>query len=91
MNQIKMNQMPDDLNETEVLVLNACASQIVSETGCEFAYADDVKIDGMSKHQVAGYVGSLSSKGYISVEPDSKQMMLKNKAANLYDRYFETI
>jgi hypothetical protein len=91
MNQITMNQTPADLNETECAVLNACAMQIVYETSCEFGYADDVKIEGMTKHQIAGYVSQLCQKGYIDIEPDSKQMMLRDKAAVLYDRHFETM
>lgn len=61
----------DSLNATEKEILQAMYNEVVACTGDEFGYMEDVSRCGLSKHQFAGYVGSLMKKGaidYISEE-----------------------
>ena len=67
------------LNKNEQAVLDAIRVQIEYE---DFTYAEYVKVDGLSKQQIAGYIGDLTKKGLISVDVDEYdgQIMLLESA-----------
>jgi hypothetical protein len=73
------------LNEFEIAVLNACVSEIMSCTGGEFGYSDDVEVEGLTKKQIGGYLSQLSQKKVISIYDDWKQMHLKELAEQYVD------
>jgi hypothetical protein len=54
-----------DLNKNEQEVLRAVIWNVKDCTHWEFGFGDEIEVDGLSKHQVAGYLSSLQSKGYI--------------------------
>jgi len=59
--------MKEELNINEKKVLKAMIKQAWDETHGEFGYSDQIKVSGLNKHEVAGYISSLKNKGYISV------------------------
>jgi len=42
----------------------------MARQGWDFGYSDNVKVVDLTKHQVAGYLGDLQRKGFISIQPD---------------------
>lgn len=48
-------------------VLKAALDSIDEESGGEFGYASDVKVEGLSKKQVSGYLSQLVQKGYLTI------------------------
>ena len=72
------------LNTNEYKVLKAMVRQALDETGGEFGYTDMIKVNGLSKHQVAGYIGDLEKKRYISIYPDFNQFMLRKKVEEVF-------
>lgn len=88
------------LNEKELAVFRAAAQQIIDSTGGQFGYLSDAETpDGMTRHEFAGYTGSLTAKGLIHVSDDEyKQLTLTAAGAEnlrerglFNDRSFETI
>ena len=71
------------LNKNEVKVLRALVDQVWSETGGEFGYTDLIKVKGLTKHQIAGYVGDLDKKGYIIVY-ENNQFLLNKKVEDIF-------
>ena len=59
-----------NLNETELKVLNACAQEVINCTNGEFGYTEDIKVEGLSKNQLKGYLSQLVQKSLIT-PPDS--------------------
>ena len=53
------------LNENERKVLCAVMWNTKDVSGWDFGFGDEIEIEGLTKHQVAGYLSSLQSKGYI--------------------------
>jgi hypothetical protein len=78
---------PEDLNEGEYKVLLACAKNIDHNTGIEFGYADEVKVEGLSKHQIAGYISQLSQKRYITIDDECQQMSFMDKSVLQFDNH----
>ena len=58
----KQNDM-DNFNNNEKLVLKALAGEMKACTGGDFGYLSDADKCGLSKHEFAGYLGSLQKKG----------------------------
>jgi hypothetical protein len=53
-----------DLNENELKVLKS----LVNSSACnghDFGWTDEYEDCGLTAHQMAGYIGQLSTKGYI--------------------------
>ena len=73
------------LNTNEYKVLKAMVKQAWDETGGEFGYTDTIKVNDLSKHQVAGYIGDLEKKRYISIYPDFNQFLLRKKVEEVFD------
>ena len=44
-----------------------------------------IKVKGLSKHQIAGYIGDLEKKGYIIVYHEFDQFMLKKKVEKVFE------
>lgn len=59
-----------DLNENEIKVLKSLIRSS-SGNGHDFGWTDEYDEIGLSKHQMAGYIGQLSTKGYISLSDHS--------------------
>ena len=55
------------LNKNEVKVIRALVEQAWSESEGEFGFTDNIKVKGLNKHQIAGYIGDLEKKGYIRI------------------------
>lgn len=76
--------MENLLNENELIVLNACVEEVINCTRSEFGYSDDVKVTGMPKKVVAGYLSQLSQKRFIIISSDfDNQMHLTTKTKDL--------
>ena len=73
------------LNVNEYKVLKAMVKQAWDETGGEFGYTDMIKVNCLSKHQVAGYIGDLEKKRYISIYSDFNQFMVRKKVEEVFD------
>lgn len=73
------------LNKIEIAVLNACVDEIMSCTGGEFGYTDDLAIDGLTKNQLAGYLSQLIQKQLIGIYPEFNQLYLKELAKEYVD------
>lgn len=54
------------LNENELKVLKSLVASSAGN-GHDFGFTDEYTDCGLSKHQMAGYIGSLSRKDYISL------------------------
>ena len=52
-----------NFNENETKVLKALAEEMKNYTNGEFGYMGDAKRGEFSKHEFAGYVGSIFKKG----------------------------
>lgn len=74
-----------ELNTNEYKVLKAMVRQAWDETRGEFGYTDTIKVNGLSKHQVAGYIGDLEKKRYINIFPDFNQFLLVKKVEEVFD------
>ncbi len=55
-----------NLNENEMKVLKSLVNSS-SGNGHDFGWTDEYEDCGLTKHQMAGYIGSLSTKGYIDL------------------------
>lgn len=75
--------MKDELNKNEKRVLKAMVKQAWNETGGEFGYTDQIKVSGLNKHEVAGYISVLKKKGYISIG-GYDQFYLKKKVEEIF-------
>jgi hypothetical protein len=79
-----------NLNENETKVLKALAAQMQDCTGGEFGYINDTDRCGLSKHEFAGYIGSLTKKDVFEyIEPlehlkSAVQFILKEE---IYEQY----
>lgn len=78
------------LNTVELEVLKACENEVISCTGSEFGYTEDVKVSGMRTQQLKGYLSQLVQKGCIT-SPDreySGQFKMKQLGSDLlgYDK-----
>jgi hypothetical protein len=66
--EIEADEMRDefenDLNENELKVLNSLVNSSFGN-GHDFGFTDEYDECGFTKHQMAGYIGQLSTKGYI--------------------------
>ena len=80
-----MLKMTEKLNENEHKVLKAMIKQAWSETGGEFGFTTMIKVRGLSKHQIAGYIGDLEKKGYIAIYPDFDQFLIKKKVEKEFE------
>ncbi len=59
-----------NLNENETKVLKSLIEQMNDCTGGEFGYINDADRCGLTPHEFAGYVGSLTKKGLFDyIEP----------------------
>jgi hypothetical protein len=68
--------MPD-LNENELKVLNSLVKSSAA-TGHDFGWTDEWEECGLTKHQMAGYIGQLVQKDYIRVYDNSEDPGLAN-------------
>jgi DNA-directed RNA polymerase subunit RPC12/RpoP len=59
------------LNENELKVLKSLVKSS-ADNGHDFGFTDEYEECGFTKHQMAGYIGQLSTKGYIELEDLSK-------------------
>jgi len=71
------------LNKNEVKVLRALVEYAWSETGGEFGLTDGIKVKGLNKHQIAGYIGDLETKGYIQIW-ENNQFYLRKKVEKIF-------
>jgi len=55
------------LNENELMVLKSLIPSSMGN-GHDFGFTDEHANCGLTKHQMAGYISSLSKKGYIDLE-----------------------
>ncbi|MBE2190106.1 MAG: hypothetical protein IAE98_11625 [Candidatus Kapabacteria bacterium] len=70
-----------ELNSNEILVLEACKQAIVDCTTNEFGYTSDVRVAGMTKNQIKGYLGQLSQKKLIMIDDEMDgQLNLRDNA-----------
>jgi hypothetical protein len=77
------------LNENERKVLIAIRNAIVKETDNEFCYADEVNVENMSKHQIAGYLSQLSKKKRIYIDSYSfNQCYMVNNKGYIIDEIY---
>ena len=58
------------LNENEMKVLKSLVYSSEGN-GHDFGWTDEYQECGLSKHQMAGYIGQLSTKGYIELSDSS--------------------
>lgn len=61
-----------DLNPDELATLQACVTEHVQYSPSEDHgfMTEDVKVSGLSKNQVKGYLGQLEKKGYIDTSDE---------------------
>jgi len=57
------------LNLNEQAVLRATIEEVRKCTGGEFGYTEDIKVEGISKNSLKGYLSQLVQKGLIT-SPD---------------------
>lgn len=76
--------MSEKINENERKVLKAMIEQAWDETRGEFGFTTLIKVKGLSKHQIAGYIGDLDKKGYIQVFHEFDQFVLTKKVENIF-------
>jgi hypothetical protein len=62
--------MPD-LNENELKVLKSLVNSSWNN-GHDFGFTDEYEDVGLTKNQMAGYIGQLSTKGYIRLYDHSE-------------------
>lgn len=69
--------MSSALNENEIKVLMSVVDSIRDCTGNEFGFTEDVKVEGLTKNQIKGYLSQLQQKKMIHIFDDSfHQVML---------------
>lgn len=80
-----------NLNENELNVLKSLVDSSAGN-GHDFGFTDEYIDCGLTKHQMAGYIGQLSKKGYIDLydlsddpgcECNGVQFKFTEKAMNL--------
>jgi hypothetical protein len=80
--------MTNPLNEMQTKVFIAIADDILSCTGGEFGFIDEVDIDaiGITRRQFSGYCGSIAKKGdfYSTCDDEYHQTQLTEAGAALY-------
>ena len=59
----------ETLNPNELRVFKAMCED-ASGNGYDFGFADDIVVDGLSAHQIAGYIGSLVKKDAVRITDD---------------------
>jgi hypothetical protein len=69
------------LNPIEKCVLDSCVQSVINETGGEFGYTVDVKVDGLTKNQIKGYLSQLTQKKLITICDDEFGQMFINESA----------
>jgi hypothetical protein len=85
-----MKQIFTALNENERAVLIAVRNAIVEETDNEFCYADSVKVENLSDHQVAGYLSQLSQKNRIYIDSYSfNQCYMVNSEGRIINEIYD--
>ncbi len=55
-----------NLNENEKAVLRGAKASSDGNNG-DFGFASDIEIEGLNRHQVAGYIGALVTKDLLKV------------------------
>ena len=60
-----------NLNENEIKVLKSLVASS-SGNGHDFGWTDEYEECGFTKHQMAGYIGQLSQKGFIELTDHSE-------------------
>lgn len=55
----------DTATPLELKVLRAAVLNAIRETGGEFGYSDDIKVEGLNKQQVGGVISSLLQKRLV--------------------------
>ena len=65
------------LNKNELAVFKECLED-ASMNGYDFGFVDDIRVEGLSKHQVAGYISSLSTKDAIRITDDEYRQTMIN-------------
>ena len=78
-------KMSEKLNENEHKVLKAMIKQAWGETHGEFGFTTMIKVKGLSKNQIAGYISDLEKKGYIAIYHEFNQFMLKKKVEKVFE------
>lgn len=76
--------MKNELNENEKKVLKAMVEQAWDETRGDFGFTTEIKVRGLTKHQVAGYIGDLEKKGYIEISHEFDQFQLRKKVEEVF-------
>ena len=73
--------MTVELNSNEQDVLEACKQAIIDCTNGEFGYTSDVKVEGLTKNQIKGYLSQLAQKRLIDIADDfDGQMHLREES-----------
>jgi len=72
--------MKNILNKTEIQILEVCVQTAIKETGGEFGYTEDVKLEGLTNNQIKGYLSQLVQKEMISIN-EWDQIKIKKQAA----------
>ncbi len=67
----------ETLNTNELRVFQA-ACEDANQNGYDFGFADDLRVEGLSAHQIAGYVGSLVKKDAIRITDDEYRQTVIN-------------
>lgn len=76
--------MKEELNINEKKVLKAMIEQALDETGGDFGFTTHIKVRGLTKHQVAGYIGDLEKKQYISIYHEFNQFQIRKKTEKIF-------
>jgi hypothetical protein len=57
------------LNQNEIAVFRAMQKN-TENNGGDFGFTDEIMVEGLTKHQIAGYIGQLQKKGLIDIYRD---------------------
>lgn len=72
------------LNETELKVFKAMADEVLTVSGGDFGFMESVDRCGLSKHQFAGFVGSLVKKNLVTPADEGlDQFMIRTEAGEI--------
>ncbi len=77
------------INANEKKVLGALVEDSAGN-GHDFGFADDIRVDGLSRHQVAGYIGALVSKDLVRITDDEyRQTVIRPSAIKLFESDYD--
>lgn len=76
--------MKEELNVNEKKVLKAMIENALDEAGGDFGFTTNIKVKGLTKHQIAGYIGDLEKKKYISVYHEFDQFEIRKKTEKIF-------